>query len=263
MEVVTRPAVYSRLPAILAICGFILSSFAFWFSRTSEQRNAAHHFEVAARDRLAAVATAIHGDIEALQFLADHVNTSGEVSRQEFGTFTMLALGRHSTIQALNWVPRVPRADHAGVENTARMEGATDFRIMEKTAQGVLMPAGDREEYYPVLYREPAKGRAAVLGYDEASDPSHLSALSAAGAAGQTTGTGRVALLHPYGEQFGFLAYAPVYRMGAPRDSAAVGQSRIPRIESRYPHGDMRPPGSQSQAFPDQGSELRLGVSPK
>lgn len=43
--------------------------------------------------------------------------------------------------------------------------------------------------------------------------------------------------------------------------AAAVGQNRIPRIESQYPHGDMRPPGSQSQAFPDQGSELRLAMN--
>ena len=79
--------------------------------------------------------------------------------------------------------------------------------------------AGERAEYYPVLYVEPFAGNERAVGYDLASNPVRLEALRKAGDTGQPVATARVLLVQERGNQYGILIFAPVYRWSkAPAD---------------------------------------------
>jgi two-component system, NarL family, sensor histidine kinase UhpB len=93
------------------------------------------------------------------------------------------------------------------IENTRRM-GPASYQVY---------PAGQREEYVPVLYIEPESSLALhILGYDMFSEPVHRDAIERARDSGATALTGRITLLRKAdgAEQAGFIMYVPVYRGG-------------------------------------------------
>jgi CHASE1-domain containing sensor protein len=77
------------------------------------------------------------------------------------------------------------------------------------------VPAGERDEYYPVYFVEPLKGNEAALGFDLASSPVRRMALDEAAASGKLAATGRISLVQEKAGQYGFLVTLPVYRAGA------------------------------------------------
>ena len=90
----------------------------------------------------------------------------------------------------------------------ARRDGPASYRIY---------PAGERDEYVPVMYIEPESSLALhILGYDMFSEPVHREAIERARDSGTAALSGKITLLRKAngGEQAGFLLYVPVYRGG-------------------------------------------------
>ena len=89
----------------------------------------------------------------------------------------------------------------------------TGFQFTERNAQGVLVPAADRSEYFPVFYLEPQAGNEAALGFTpDSSHPARGAALTEARDSGQPVATGRYILVQEQGRRFSVLVFAPVYR---------------------------------------------------
>ena len=76
------------------------------------------------------------------------------LTRQRFHTLVDKLLQRFSTIQAVEWAPRVEIADREAFEAAQRAE-LPGFAIRERDASGLLRRAGLRDYFYPVSYLEP------------------------------------------------------------------------------------------------------------
>ncbi|MCH8226781.1 MAG: CHASE domain-containing protein, partial [Chloroflexi bacterium] len=209
---------YARV-LLAAAMGIALSVGAFILLLNVERHDIEEVFERTARDRALALESSIAGNVETLEDVQSLYKASETVDRHEFRAFIEHELEESPGIQALEWIPRVPASERATYEEAARKDGFTDFRIVEREAQGTMVPAELREEYFPVFYVEPYEGNEAALGFDLASNPIRLEALNKSRDTGQGVATARITLVQETSDQFGFLVFQPIYRKGFPAET--------------------------------------------
>jgi signal transduction histidine kinase/CheY-like chemotaxis protein len=121
--------------------------------------------------------------------------------------FSMLAdklLQRFSTIQAIEWAPRVEAGDRDRFEMTQAAE-LPGFKIRERAGTGTLRAAEPRAYFYPVTYLEPLADNEEAIGFDLASDPVRRAAVETAIATGKVTATAPLRLVQEHGQQAGLL----------------------------------------------------------
>ena len=205
--------------ALVLVTGCLLSVAAFMLVDKIGEAQRKSDFLRAADDRIFAVRRAIDQDLEVLRSLASFMDSAGDIDRERFRSFVMPAISRHPSIQALEWIPRVSAAERGAYERSARNDGFAGFRISERQSQGLMVPAGRRAVYYPVFYVEPYEGNELALGFDLASNAVRLEALEASRDSGSTQASGPITLVQESEQQYGFLAYAPIYRAGKPHDT--------------------------------------------
>lgn len=130
-------------------------------------------------------------------------NASEFVTSDEFAIFTRGFLDREKGVQALEWIPRVPRDERASYESQIQeQDGYSDYAIH---------PEGDRGAYFPVGYINPLEPNILALGYDLASNPTRLLALENARDTGELTATEPIILAQESEAQLAFLVFAPIY----------------------------------------------------
>jgi PAS domain S-box-containing protein len=203
--------------ALLCSLGIALSVGAFGFTRDGERRRLSDRFDAAARDRVAAIREQLNAHAQILESLRAlyAADADEEVSRREFRTFCTPLLARHQGIQAVEWIPRVPSGKRRDYEAAARADGLEAFQITERASQGHLIPAARREEHFPVYFVEPRKGNEKAIGFDLASEPMRLEALSRSRDTGQMVATTPIALVQEVEHQAGFLVFVPIYESNA------------------------------------------------
>ena len=191
-----------------------------------EQAAAQKNFKVAAEELYDRVMVRMSKKIGAIEGTAALFEASDHVSRAEFAHYAARIMPQTDT-QALAWLPRVALAERAAVESTARREDIADFVFRERGAQGLLVPAAERAEYYPALYVAKLGGKTAVLGADAGSREINRAALQSA------TDTTLPALSEPDGfyDQDGvrrddWLLYLAVYRAGFDARSTGIDARR-------------------------------------
>ena len=217
---------YGRVLLAAAI-GIALSVVAFSLLLSSERHDIEEDFEGTARDRALVLESSIAANVEALEDIRSLYKASKGVERHEFRDFIEHELEESPGIQALEWIPRVPASERATYEEAARKDGFPEFRIVEREAQGTMVPANFREEYFPVYYVEPYEGNEAALGFDLASNPIRLEALNKSRDTGQGVATARITLVQETEDQFGFLLFQPIYRKGFPAETLVQRQENL------------------------------------
>jgi signal transduction histidine kinase/DNA-binding response OmpR family regulator len=167
------------------------------------------------QDRAELLRSQLLRSMEALHAMTAFYNARGVVSREEFRIFVNEALGRQPELQALAWDPRVLGPEREKWEEKARAEGFAGFKFTEEKSEGVLVPARQREEYFPVYFLESLKKNAPALGFDVGSEPLRKAALSRARDTGEAIATAPIRLAQEPGSQRGFVVFEPLYR-GSP-----------------------------------------------
>lgn len=147
--------------------------------------------------------------------LRDVFLASSDVSREQFALFARGILERHPEIQALEWLPRIRHQQRATFEAKVQQEGYAGFRITERDADGGLVPAGERTEYFPVAYVEPMTGNERAFGLDSVSNPLSKLAKDAARASGKPTASAGLSLMQVDGPAPGVLVSIPVFKPAA------------------------------------------------
>jgi signal transduction histidine kinase/AmiR/NasT family two-component response regulator len=134
-----------------------------------------------------------------------------DISRTEFRRFVQSALVRLPELQALEWIPRVVAGDRLAYEAAAQADGLDGFRFTELTAVGRIETAGERAEYWPAYYVEPAQANSPVLGLDLQADPRRREAMERARQTGCPTATSPLPLAQTSGQgRLGFLVVMAV-----------------------------------------------------
>ncbi len=170
------------------------------------------HFERDVDDKITALQRELALSSEVLFMLRGLYDASDFVSRDEFARIARNVLIRHNTLQALEWVPRVPEAERFKWEGAAR-KLFPDFQFTALAAQGALQQSVQKKDFFfPVYYLEPLAGNEAALGFDLSSDPMRNQALERARDTGDIVATRGVQLVQFGEKEKGILFLVPTFR---------------------------------------------------
>lgn len=162
---------------VILLSGLIISIVVFGLLKERERQLVEAQFCHLAGNRLQAVEDTLAMRLAALDWISALYASSQDVERLEFTTFTQSALARYPDLKLVGWAPRVTGAERAAQEEIIRREGLADYQIRQQTAQGILSPAEDRPTYFPIVYLNPLKNHAFLLGFDLASQPEAFNAI--------------------------------------------------------------------------------------
>jgi len=136
------------------------------------------------------------------------LNTSKEVSRQEFQEFTSSLLPYYDGLLGLGWSQKVENQERSVYEQKLQAQGMIDFKIREQNPKGDRVVAGDRPIYFPTTYVEPLNRWQDYIGWDAASDIKRLLSIEKAERIGVSVSTPLVQLENG---KPGFVLYYPVF----------------------------------------------------
>ncbi|MGB4875109.1 MAG: EAL domain-containing protein [Candidatus Competibacter sp.] len=213
--------------ALTVLIGLTLTGGVFLEFRQRSRDALERRFHSMAVERSQAIVAEFKGSLRELDAVRRFYNISGDVTRATFHQFVAPIFQYHQ-FQALEWIPRVAREQRAGFEAAARQDGLAGFQFTERDSEGRLVPAGERDEYFPVYYLEPYTSNEAALGYSPDSlHPSRGAALLQAWDSGQLTLTERYVLVQESDRRFSVLAFAPVYHGGETPPSVEERRQRL------------------------------------
>jgi len=205
----------------------VLTVLAFFDLRAGNWRQVRAEFKRIAQVMVATLNSTVDYHFETLYSIEGLFDASQTVERQGFQIFVRRLFERHSGIQALEWVPRVPHEQRSAYEAAARRDGFSAFQITERGSGNQMVAAARREEYYPAYYVEPFGGNEPVLGFDLASTPERRAAINSARDSGKITATARLTLVQEPGQQFGVVVFVPVYSGQGGLNTAAAHRSAL------------------------------------
>lgn len=200
---------------VLIVClGLALSVVLFRLTTHQEQLRQQASFALKAKDLANNIKQALEHTLYENDAMSSFYAASQTVERDEFNKFVQHLLLNDPALQVLEWIPSVTDSQRATFENKARQAGYPNFQITEKNAQGNLVRASRRPEYFPVYFLEPYIGNESAQGFDLTSEPSRLEALTRARDTGEKTATSRLLLVQEKHNQYGFLIFTPIYQHG-------------------------------------------------
>ena len=205
--------------------GLLLSVGLCFVVRGWEQKEMKKHGADLVREQVEKLQVTVLRSMEVLYSITAFVLTDGTISREEFHRFVQPALQRQPELQALEWIPCVPLAARLQVEAAARQDGLAGFAFTEIAPDGTVVKAAQRNQYFPVLYVEPANGNEAALGLDLASHTQRSEALQLAARTGQPAATEPIRLAQEKGNEAGFLVFLPVFRLPESSTLGAHGRA--------------------------------------
>ncbi|WP_169257999.1 CHASE domain-containing protein, partial [Aromatoleum toluvorans] len=150
-------------------------------------------------------------------------SSSEQVTREEFERFTAWFAAQPAVL-AVDWAPYVTQATRAQFEAAAAAKDFPGYRIVEPDDDGRLRPAGERSEYFPVLFSAPRQANLVIIGLDHAFEALRRVELAHGRASGNVHVAEQTTLLRK--STPAVLAYLPVFRS----DSVA-GQGAEPPAE--------------------------------
>jgi CHASE1-domain containing sensor protein len=209
---------------VVLLVGLALSVGAFLVMLGRERQASRIAFERRAQRTAASFRANLERPLEVLRTLPALFEASDEVTRGEFKHFVRAALDRHRDIFALGWMPRVRAPERMIFEEAGRAQGLAAFEITELRGEEWVR-AGDRPEYFPILYVEPHFPR--FLGYDEASEPSRAEALARARDTGAPAASRRITLLGDSTKGPGVIVFVPIYVRGGVPESVPARRDRL------------------------------------
>jgi diguanylate cyclase (GGDEF)-like protein len=106
---------------------------------------------------------------ETLHSLKGLFESSEHVTADEFSRSSKEILARHGDIIALEWLPRVSRAERVHFEQT-RSKDIANYEFTERGSSNQLISASARDIYFPIYYVEPLGPNIVAVGFDLYSD---------------------------------------------------------------------------------------------
>ncbi|NES02964.1 MAG: histidine kinase [Okeania sp. SIO2F4] len=136
------------------------------------------------------------------------LNSSEEVTRQEFQEFTSSLLPYYNGLLGLGWSKKVENQERSLYEQELKAQGLIYFKIHEHNPRGNQVVAGDRRVYFPITYIAPLYRWEDYIGWDAASDIKRLLSIEEAERIGVSISTPLVELENG---KPGFVLYYPVF----------------------------------------------------
>src|SRR5262249_36766620 len=154
----------SSIPWVALMAALALTATGWIGLERSRHEEAQRQFERRTETAEAAVRTRMLSYEQILRAGAARVGSSSSISRWEWSDFIahLRLEERFPGIQSIGFAERVKAADRAAHVKRLRSEGFRDYDIR---------PAGERPEYFPIVFNEPFVGRnMRVIGFDMFSE---------------------------------------------------------------------------------------------
>ncbi len=200
-----RYSVALPLSVALALSTVIFLQAAAW-----ERKGIAAEFERLADNAARQVQNNFEGYLDSLYGLE---NVMVDAPLGDLAAFRRAAkrwLSLYSGIYDFSWIPRVPYEKRAEFEKAARKNGMP-FVLRELSAEGTLIDAPYRPEYFPSYFVEPYRVNENVLGFDHVSSPVRYKAMEQARDSGNPTATAPTRLLQIIPSHSAILVFLPIY----------------------------------------------------
>jgi PAS domain S-box-containing protein len=133
------------------------------------------------------------------------------VTSEDFKKFIYSYKNNIVGIQSIEWIPKVKGNDKNNFIENARNTINTDYNIYEINGAKNLVPVGEKENYFPILFLEPYEGNQEVLGFDISSDPKRRQALEESIELNKFIVTDPINLIQEHNNDFGLRFFEPVF----------------------------------------------------
>ncbi len=168
-------------------------------------------FEWVAHNRIRAINHGLDNSMLAVETLTDHVVATHPFDGNSFQVFAESLLTRHQGVQALMWVPLITATDNGRPDSLASSDGK-DISIWELSGHTELVPASDREAYFPARHVVSKRDNSIPVGFDLGSIASISATLARATDQKRMAASGRIAYLaSDGGTEYGFMVANPVF----------------------------------------------------
>ncbi|MFL5990916.1 MAG: CHASE domain-containing protein [Rubrobacteraceae bacterium] len=187
----------------------VLTGLAFLYVRHNVEEREHERFEEITVSTKRAVDRRMQISIDAMLDGRGLFAASESVTREEWEDYVAGSdlERRYPGIQAIAYAERVPLEGREAHERRIRAQGFPSY---------ALRPAGERYEYFPLVYVAPSKpDNRSLFGYDFYSGRVNRDAMEQARDTGLPRASGKVELEGT--GMTGFLVYTPIYREGAPQ----------------------------------------------
>ncbi len=211
------------LPLVVFITGLGVTWALWQHERELVRKDLLSQFDAVLRDTASRIELRMYAYEQMLRSAQSLYAASGEMSRDDFHDYvaSLNLDANYSGIQSIGvgqWVPGLSKSDHL---LAMRHLGFADYAVQ---------PPGQRENYAPIVQREPnLGGNYAVLGFDMWSDPARRSAMEQARDTGAAALSGKVRLTADAEQDLrsGFLMYLALYEHGKRHDSIAARRAHL------------------------------------
>ena len=195
-----------RIGVAIGLIGLVIAIVSFVVAYGIERRHKRAEFDRLAEHLAQVVETNFRFPLEVFQSTPAFFESSEEVTGVEFETFVRGALDRHDGIDSFQWIPIVAADERERLQETAGDENLP-FVIREYADDGGLGDAGDRGEYFPVLYDTPNRF---MLGVDLSTDTILAPAIEKAVSTDELTASGRFRLFGRRDAGYGVAFFYPI-----------------------------------------------------
>jgi diguanylate cyclase (GGDEF)-like protein len=168
-------------------------------------------FSSLARDHLQIINSGLKDATDLLYSMRAHFESLDHgVSRTEYQAFSHSLRERVVGLRDTGWAPRVTAAARDDFEQAIRATGFPDFQILERNAEGKLVPAGKRDEYFPILYSDPDELNRSIMGFDLTSEAMRSRVVARARQTDRPAATPPIKLMNMQRPNGGIMSFIPV-----------------------------------------------------
>jgi len=209
----SRPALPLRRAWVaigLFLGGVALSITLYCCARGWERERLAADLQARASERVELVRNQVLRSMEVLHGVGSLLSTHPKTSRVDFALFVRDSLRRQPELHALAWTPYVRADQRAKYEADARRDGLNGFHFVVRDGES-FVDAPPASSYLPVYYIEPLGRNSPALGFDLASSPERLAAMTKAAHSHEPSATPAMQLVQERSDAQGFIVYFAVY----------------------------------------------------
>jgi len=211
------------LPLLVFVVALGVTWLAWDHERQARRKELHSQFDFSLRETVSRIEQRMAAYEQMLRGVQGMFAATGAMERDSLRDYvgTLQLDANFSGVQAIGFAEHVPAARMDSHLAAMHAQGFHDYRIQ---------PEGLRENYAPVVQREPYVARNRIgFGFDPWSDPVRRRALELARDSGKTAISGKVTLAVDSEAEArpGFVMYLPVYARGAAHDSVAQRRAQL------------------------------------
>ncbi len=218
----------SIVPHTVTLVGGVVLSFLVFAAVCHIEGSATKaRFRQGAENRVSALRWGIADKLIELQAVAALFASAKTVDRNDLAEFATPFVEDETGIRALQWIQRVSDVQREQFELDVRGEGFIDFQITELGADGGVLRAEGRREYFPVTLIEPFPEGAGEMGFDLASDSACRERMLHAAATGEMVVSPKASFRRGADDASLLRVLVPVYPPGAVVNSIVDRRERL------------------------------------